>query len=347
MTLSGGSGPVEPVTVLESFPVPRPTTNPYITMLGRSLESTAGVTLVTFSWRAALLGRYDVFHVHWPEILVSGRDPLRRAIRRAQFAAFLARLWFTRTPVVRTVHNLGQHEDASRIDAWLLRRLERLTTVRIAINDSTPMPAGATSAVIPHGHYRDWYGTSSPLSVTPGAIAFFGLIRPYKGVAALIAAVLDIPAESAITLHVAGRASPPQLGDELVALAGEDSRIFVSLDFLSDDDLVEHVERSELVVLPYLEMLNSGGALTALSLDRPILVPANAVTDALAEEVGAAWVQRFDGPLSAEHILHALAAVRVAGRGSPDLSRRQWDLAGRQHLEAFRLAIAERRGGSA
>lgn len=339
-----GAGPVHPVTVLESFPVPRPTTNPYITMLGRSLTSTVGVTMHTFSWRTALLGRYDVFHAHWPEILVSGRDPVRRAVRRAQFAALVIRLRLTRTPVVRTVHNLGQHEDASKIDAWLLRRLERLTTMRIALNESTPMPVGARSTVILHGHYQDWYAADPHAVVRPGTVCFFGLIRPYKGVETLIAAVRRIPMSADVTLEIAGRASPAQLGEQLIALAADDARITVSLGFLSDEDLAQHISRSELVVLPYLEMLNSGGALTALSLGRPVLMPANNANNALAEEVGAGWVYTYDGPLTASHILEALDAVRVPGRAAPDLSRRAWDLAGRQHLDAFRQAIADRRG---
>lgn len=329
--------------MLESFPTPRSTTNPYITLLGRALTDTPGISLRTFSWRVALLGRYDVFHVHWPEILVSGRDPLRRAVRRAQYAAFITRLRLTKTPVVRTMHNLAQHEDATRVDAWLLRRLDHLTTVRIAINESTPSLTGAESIVILHGHYRDWFATRTNNTVTPGAITFFGLIRPYKGVDTLIAAVRQLPASANVTVRIAGKATPTQLGDELIALAGDDPRITISVAFVPDEDLAQLVQQSELVVLPYREMLNSGGTLAALSLGCPVLVPANAVTDALADEVGEEWVQRYHGTLTADDILRALAAVRASGRDAPDLSRREWDLAGRQHREAFRLALTARR----
>ena len=51
-------------------------------------------------------------------------------------------------------------------------------------------------------------------------------------------------------------------------------------------------------------------ALLALSLDRPVLVPANPVNDRLAEEVGPVWVQRYAGALTAEVLTSALAAVR-------------------------------------
>ena len=48
-----------PIRVLQSFPAPRPTTNPYIVMLARSLAATPGLAVRTFTWRTALAGRYD------------------------------------------------------------------------------------------------------------------------------------------------------------------------------------------------------------------------------------------------------------------------------------------------
>lgn len=67
-----------PIVVLQSFRTPRPTTNPYIVMLGETLRTTPGVVLLNFSWRRALFGRFDVFHVHWPEILVTDCPPPAR-----------------------------------------------------------------------------------------------------------------------------------------------------------------------------------------------------------------------------------------------------------------------------
>ena len=100
-----------PVRVLQSFGRPGPRTNPYIVMLGDSLARTPDLELVRFSWRAALVGRYDVVHLHWPEVLMEGRDPLRSAGKRVAFAALLTRVAVTRTPVVRTVHNLELPQD--------------------------------------------------------------------------------------------------------------------------------------------------------------------------------------------------------------------------------------------
>ena len=88
-------------------------------------------------------------------------------------------------------------------------------------------------------------------------------------------------------MTVAGNPSTTELAAELVTAAGQDDRVQLRLHFLDDQELVTVATESSLVVLPYREMHNSGGALTALSLDRAALVPDNAVNRDLRDEVGA------------------------------------------------------------
>ena len=66
---------------------------------------------------------------------------------------------------------------------------------------------------------------------------------------------------------------------------------------------MREVSESELVVLPYHQMHNSGSVLAALSLDRSVLVPDSEFNRSLAEEVGPGWVVTYDGDLTAESIL--------------------------------------------
>ncbi len=63
-----------------------------------------------------------------------------------------------------------------------------------------------------------------------------------------------------------------------------------ALGFAPDADLVREISMSEMVVLPYRFMHNSGAVLLALSLDRPVLVPDNEVNRLLEIEVGSDWV---------------------------------------------------------
>jgi hypothetical protein len=91
-------------------------------------------------------------------------------------------------------------------------------------------------------------------------------------------------------------------------------------------------------------MHNSAGALTALSLDRPILVPDNSVNRLLADEVGNGWVYRYSGELTPDILRETVTVVRADARSDrPDLSTREWSDAGRRHVAAYRRAIQIRR----
>jgi beta-1,4-mannosyltransferase len=331
-----------PLVVLQSFPTPRETTNPYLVLLAASITEQPDVVLRTFSWRRALLSRYDVFHVHWPEILVSGHSPLKKAVRQVLFVLFLLRLRLTRTPLVRTLHNLHLPEGISRREVVLLRLAERWTTLWIRLNATTPAPAGARSVTIVHGHYRDWFARHPEPAPRPGHLAFVGLVRRYKGVTGLTEAFAQTAAaEPDWTLRIAGRPSTEELAAELHTAAAADPRVSLSLQFLSDAELVHEIGAAELVVLPYREMHNSGGALAALSLDRPVLVPDNEVNKLLAEEVGPGWVFRYAGELTGADLRAAVAARRAGTAADrPDLSAREWPAAGRAHVDAYRTARA-------
>ena len=332
------------LVVQQSFPDPRPTTNPYLIMLRDAVAAQRGVEVRTFTWRRALLGRYDVFHVHWPEILVSGHSPLKKAVRQVLTLALVVKLRLTRTPIVRTAHNVEIPDGISRRERALLRLIDRSTTLRIRLNPLTPVPEGSAVETIEHGHYRDWFARYPKLPATPGRLAYVGLVRRYKGVDALIAAFRSAfrppPPEPRATLTVSGKPSSDELAGQLREAALGDDRIALHFAFLSDEELVAAVTEAELIVLPYREMHNSGGALSSLSLDRPVLVPDNDVNRMLAAEVGKLWVQRYQPPLTAADLERALAAVGERDPDArPDLRRRGWGETGRRHVDAYRRAI--------
>jgi beta-1,4-mannosyltransferase len=333
------------LTVLQSFPNPRPTTNPYLVMLQQSLRSLPDVEVKNFSWRTALLGKYDVFHVHWPEILVDGRSPLKKIVRQALTLGLLLRLLIFRTPLVRTVHNVEMPQGISRRERLLLRLVDKATTLRIRLNNTTPIPAGEPFRTIPHGHYRDWFAPITPQNQVPGQIGYIGLIRRYKGVEELVRAFRGTSRMADdISLRLAGNPTSEALAESIRSAAHGDSRIHLDLRFISDEDLVGVITSSELVVLPYRFMHNSAGVLTSLSLGRPVLVPDNEVNRKLAEEVGPGWVFLFEGPLTSEHLTRTLEGLRTAGpRTDPNLNGREWGTAGLDHVVAYRQAMRRSR----
>jgi len=326
--------------VLLSFPVPREITNPYNVLLTSSLRALPDVTVLNFSWRTALLGQYDVFHSHWPENLVDGHSPLKKVVRQVFTLLLLARLRITRTPIVRTVHNVERPRGISRRAGWILDLIDRQTTFRIRLNTTTRIAPAAPFTTIRHGHYRDWFARYPAATVVPGQLGYAGLIRRYKGVETLVAAFRETQStHEGLSLRIGGNPSSPELAGTVSVLAGGDDRISLTLRLVTDAELVDIITSSELVVLPYRFMHNSGGTLAALSLARPVLVPDNAVNRALADEMGPGWVHRYAGELTAQHLTDTLTELEANPPRHPaDLRAREWNRTGRDHVDAYRQA---------
>ena len=329
---------------MQSFATPRPTTNPYIHMLDSALAAEHGVEHIRHDRRRALFGRYDVLHFHWPETLLGGSSFTKAFLRKLYVTALVARLRLTPVAVVRTVHNVELPADVSRWERALLLSIDCLTDVRIIMNRQTPVEEGAVSLLIPHGHYRDWFGPEVAIGPQVGTLGFVGLVRRYKGVEALIQAFAATgPALPDVRLEVSGSPSTASLRDELERLAAADPRVHLDLRFLSEPDFAAAIRRAQGVVLPYRFMHNSGAVLAALSLGRMVLVPDNDVNRDLADEVGAGWIHFYEEEVTPRDLERFARHLNSPPASGPDLSRREWDGVGAAHAAAYRLAVSTRK----
>lgn len=335
------TAPPRTLRVLESFGRLGAQTNPYITMLAEAISSDPDLELHYFSLREALLGRYDVVHLHWPEVLVERRGRVKTLVRQALVLLVVARWAMLRTPVVRTVHNLDLPSGLSRRERFALWWMDRLVVLRIRLNDHTPVSDGTAAVTIPHGHYSDWFASYPRSEPMPGRLGFVGLVRRYKGVETLVETFRHLDDERA-SLRIAGKPSSDAIREHLATLAQGDPRISMRLEYLDDRAFVAEMTTAHVVVLPYLHMHNSGATLAALSLGRPALVPDTVVNRELSEEVGPGWVRFIptDG-LSIQALRDALD--EPIPPVPPDLSKRGWEQAGRAHADAFRRAVSGRR----
>jgi len=324
---------VRPVRVLFSLSRIRPTTNPYLVQLVGAIPD--DVEVLFFSWRRALLGRYDVFHVHWPEVLLRRSTRARTVAARTLYTLLLWRLTLTRTPVVRTIHNLEPYEQASWYEQVLANGTDRRTRFWIRLNDRTPVPPGAAARTIPIGEPPAVFTQHVGPGVVPGRLLHFGLVRPYKGIEELVTAFTGLD-DPRLRLVIAGRCDDPEYRHVISAAASRDERIELDLRHLGDEELADEVARAELVVLPYRTMHNSSAALLALAMGRPVLVPDLEVTEDLAVEVGEAWVRRYTGMLRAEHLRDALDDVaRIEPGCRPRTAGRGWVHIGNAHAEVY------------
>ena len=244
--------------VLESFGSGGPRTNPYLIQLARALEGY--VDVIPFSWRAALFGDFDVFHVHWPELLIRGRSRVKTLGRLVLFSFLLLRIRVSHVAVVRTAHNTAAHESGHRGEKQLLGQLDFLTDFVIQLNPATTSPHLKRSRVVLHGDYRDWFAHVDVPPSVPGRVLYFGLIRRYKGVEALLESFAAVPDRN-WRLHITGRPDSPEFALDIMTVAARDDRVRVQFGYLPDERLADEIGRAEIVVLPYKMMQNSGAAL--------------------------------------------------------------------------------------
>lgn len=337
-----------PLTVLLALSDPdgkRQVTNPYTSLLVRGIREDPRVRVAFFRWKGALSDKFDVLHVHWPEVFVKHPKKRIRVVRSAALLVFLARIRLQKKTIVRTVHNVVPHEALGAIERFALRQLDRATDRWIILNETTPTPDRAATVLVRHGHYRDWYDEPDETASVPGRVLAFGLIRAYKGMDELVGAFRAIQ-EDDVSLTIAGKPDSAETVSALESLKGDDQRITLDLRFVPDDVLATQIAEASLVVLPYKEVHNSGVALLSLSLNRPILLRDSPSTRLLVEEFGEQWVVLFDGALTAEIIRSAMRAAEASTREARvDMQSRDWSLLAQATVDTYVDAYEQSRSG--
>jgi beta-1,4-mannosyltransferase len=335
------AAPGTSVELLSSPGPNNPGPNPFNRLLLDALP--ASVHVQDFSRRRWLSGAHDILHIHWPEGLLDSETTGRVWLRSGAFLAALGAARMRGQVLVWTAHNATPHERLPLPARAAFAAWTRSVDGVIALSaEAMPVLHHAESLVIPHGHYRpvvkEHLGSTAAITPT-GRLLFFGHIRRYKQVHTLIDAVAAAPG---VRLRVVGSPWDADYSASLRDQAQDEPRIDVDLGFLEESELYTEIALSSGIVLPYSDMANSGAALLALSVGRPVLVPATPSTEELRDEVGAAWVHLFEGEITTQ----AVAAFAAAGvpDGEPDLEAREWSHVSELHDGFYRQLLAGRRG---
>jgi beta-1,4-mannosyltransferase len=313
--------------------------NPYGDLLYRDMPG-YGIEVDGFSpWRA-FSGKYDIFHLHWPEYYLNRHLP--KALAGSLMVLFsIAWLRWRGTRILWTVHNLHSHAlSHPAIEAWFWGVFTGMLDGFVSLSDSCakwveadiPRLRQAESAVIPHGHYRQAYPAAigkvrarHALGLAPRqtVLLFFGSVSPYKNVPHLIATVRDAAMPDARIL-IAGRVES-RYGRQIEMAAGGDRRIKLDLRRIPRDEVQTLFSAADLVVLPFSDIMHSGSAILALSFNKPVLVPARGALPELQARVGADWVRTYEGELTPEILAAGIAWAKNSNRKlRPDLSSFDW-----------------------
>lgn len=296
--------------------------NPYNYLLYSRMEEAEDYSVDEFSLQKALLERYDILHFHWPDVMLFESN-IRSVCTVIAFLLLVRLMKWRGTKFFWTMHDLRSHrfplksDTQQAIEQWYMDRYVELLDGVIALSKKSlieakkiyPNLAKKQSYVIPHGHYKDIYSgrvakseARSKLGIDENetVVTFFGKIRPYKNVPQLIRVFSELNRNDC-TLLIAGNPTDEKIEQEITSLV-EDSekKIRTMLRFIADDEIVDIFSASDLVVIPYKNILNSGSVLLSLSFDVPVLVPHLGSMIELNQQFGEAWVKTYRGELSAD-----------------------------------------------
>ncbi len=329
--------------------------NTYTVLLCEALQR-LGVSVRDYAYRTALLDPPNVVHIHWPEfgLNLKDRSAAKKRLRATIWTARLLRLRGVR--VFWTAHNLRPHEnDFPDLEAWFYRTWPSVVDGIICLSDSSramlneryPATAKIPTYIIPHGHYcdsldptitRESARAELGLPADANVISLTGTLREYKNVPLLIELFGQLKDPKAV-LDLAGSCPVPEFGEQLTAMTSATPNVHLKMAHLSDHEFQSRIVAANLVVVPYLEILNSGTALYALSCGRPCLLPAIGSMTELASQVGPGWIQLFEPPFELSHLERAVEWSRQNRPQAPDLTNFDWNLLAKAHVAAYASAI--------
>lgn len=304
--------------------------NPYNSLLYGPMAS-MGVEVHEFSPARLLRFGYVIWHLHWPDNFLCYPRAAKCAVRLGVLFGLLDFARAKGIKLVWTVHNLRSHERLHpRLEHWFWRaftqRLDGYISLseagRQAALENYPPLRRVPGFVIPHGHYREIYPNDvkreearRQLKLPPDAavLVHVGKLRPYKNVPHLIRTFRQVADPRAVLL-IAGQPPTAAYARELMAEAAGDPRVRLISKFIPTGDMQLYLRAADLAALPYVEVLNSGTALLALSFDLPVLVPRQGSMQELQQLVGPQWMQTYAGELTPELIEDGMCWARNAPR---------------------------------
>jgi hypothetical protein len=321
--------------------------DPYITDLAAALSAEG--------WRSRIVGRkglmlaliaavrgHGTVHVHWYEALAPGRDWFDGLVAWL----YLPALWLAgrRGRLVWTIHNVTPHEGYAPLVGMRFLRLLARSSSRILVHFdetreiaekkfSVPGKIFVThAATFGHAHGPPVDRTTARASISPlltddrKLFVQVGSLRAYKQPAVTVLAFRDAAPPSALLL-VSGLCVDDALKEEVIRAAGNDPRIMLHFERLSNEKLVAALCAADWSICPYLRIDNPGAVNLSVAYECPVIAPALGPVREMT--MGhPSILYPTEGP-ARQRLADAIrdAAARVSpgerGRGRPTVTRRE------------------------
>jgi glycosyltransferase involved in cell wall biosynthesis len=274
-----------------------PGDNPYQTLFANALER-AGLAVDRIPARKLLplqfaaRSRADLLQLDWPHDWYRGRIPASRIAKRLMYLDGLRRIHSR--PVVWTAHNLSSHDtDDAEYERRMIQALVDVCDGIIVLSDAAgsmlramyDLPSRARVRTIYHGHYIDVCENHVTREVarkqlgipeSSRVVVSIGRLAPYKGLELLVDSFRMVAAPGDVLL-LAGKAGSPEYADRLSKAAERASvgglRVEVHNYVVPRAQLQKYFNASDVVALPFRNILNSGSLMLAMSFGCPVIAP--------------------------------------------------------------------------
>ncbi len=270
-----------------------------------------GISIEEYSRKKILMGKYEIFHIHWPEASLAHPSFIRVFLKSTIFLILVFLCKLKGTKIVWTIHNLRSHEYYHPLfEGIFWKFFIPMVDCYISLGEKADSMAKEKflflkrkkGFIIPLGHYRNYYSVSLKkeearrklgIPLKNKVIIFLGLIRNYKNVPALINAFKQIKRED-LSLLIVGKPRNEEIKQDVINASEGDSRIKLTMRFVSDEEVSLFMKASDLMVLPQKEIFNSSSAILALSFNIPVVLPEKWTGEELKSKFGNEWVKTFD-----------------------------------------------------
>jgi len=303
-----------------------------------------------------------LMHLHWTEPFLVSKRLWLSIVKSSLFLFELAFLKLLGMKLVWTVHNIGSHEGQHRrINLFFNRLVLHLCNHVIVHCESAWHQVAQTYnffqnikvTVIPHGHYLDYYKNKvtrpdarNGLKIGREEIVFlfFGAVRPYKGISQLVEAFKKLKGQQ-IRLLVVGSPITQDVGRRVQEKCKDDRRIKTVLEFVPDDQIQNYMNASDVVAMPFRDILTSGSVILAMGFAKAIIAPKLGCIPEILNKHGAILYDP-DAKDGLREALEEACQLDLERMGRYNLNRANeldWNKIGKMTYEVYRKCLGNPR----
>jgi beta-1,4-mannosyltransferase len=256
---------------------------------GRSYEPFSAINLSLF-YNYIKYFRVNLIHLHWQHTFLIGDSRFRTILKSFLFVFQMLVLKLLGVRFVWTIHNLKNHDNKHKdLELFFSSIIARFADAIIAhcnaakgdIQRVFGVKKKDKIAVIPHGAFLNYFENNvsqkearNRLNISSKDLTFLflGLVRPYKGVLELIKSFQKLH-DSNAKLIIAGKVPNEQLSELIHKNAARNSNIQLVIGYIPDDEMQIYMNGADILVLPYRDILTSGGVISGMSFGKAIIAP--------------------------------------------------------------------------